>query len=281
MDTNVETITPTKAKEWLSFVKNNRTISQRAVDRYANAMKAGQWLTTHQGIAFDENGTLLDGQHRLMAVIEANTNVSMQVTRGLPVSYNNGVELFTMDCIDNGKTRSLANQLQITHGIAQCNNIAGACSAIAKFLGFEGSLTMPQALAILDIYKGHITYCVLTLSSLKPLRRVAYSGVFGFVRCANKAFIDGVVQKLVSGEGMSRNDPILTFRNWAINRIPTAACSEAKQILLVETAFNCLYNAIHNNQSMMVKRGKIGRDYFVKQQRSNVSAIRKALGMTE
>ena len=40
-------------------------------------------MTTHQGIAFDENGVLQDGQHRLCAIVSANKPVDMMVTSGL------------------------------------------------------------------------------------------------------------------------------------------------------------------------------------------------------
>jgi len=34
---------------------------------FAEAMRRGEWMVTHQGIAFDTQGVLVDGQHRLAA----------------------------------------------------------------------------------------------------------------------------------------------------------------------------------------------------------------------
>jgi hypothetical protein len=61
----------------------NRPVHQSQVNKYAADMKAGRWGRHHQGIAFDKNGVLMDGQHRLWAVIESASTVMMPVTYGL------------------------------------------------------------------------------------------------------------------------------------------------------------------------------------------------------
>lgn len=78
----VMTVTPKLAKEWLDRnVENNRTINHNRVKMYAEDMQAGNWKLTHQGIAFDADGRLIDGQHRLRAVIKAGVAVRMLVMR--------------------------------------------------------------------------------------------------------------------------------------------------------------------------------------------------------
>lgn len=72
-------VTPQLAAKWLEGNTHNRPLRQTSVDRYAADMKAGRWLLTHQGIAFDQNGVLLDGQHRLWAIVEANVTIKFRV----------------------------------------------------------------------------------------------------------------------------------------------------------------------------------------------------------
>src|SRR4051812_36080512 len=104
MKTKPESITPAIAAAILKNNIANRPVRQMAIDEYAQEMSAGRWALTHQGIAIDEKNTLLDGQHRLLAVMQSGVTVVMQVTRGVPVTASgNGV--FTMDVIDNGRTR--------------------------------------------------------------------------------------------------------------------------------------------------------------------------------
>ena len=83
MKTEIVTITPEMAQAYLAKNTNNRRIRPTAVDRYACDMRAGKWDLTHQGLAFNCDGTLLDGQHRLAAIVEAGVPVTMMVTTGV------------------------------------------------------------------------------------------------------------------------------------------------------------------------------------------------------
>jgi len=78
------TVSPEQAEEWLSKSAKNRKISQRSVGLYASAMKRGDWMLTNQGIAIDEFGYLIDGQHRLRAIVESQTPVELLVIRATP-----------------------------------------------------------------------------------------------------------------------------------------------------------------------------------------------------
>lgn len=79
------TITPKQAQEWLNKKGYNRNLSKSHVTYLANEIINGNWKLTHQGIAFDEQGRLIDGQHRLQAIINANIPIKMMVTTDEPV----------------------------------------------------------------------------------------------------------------------------------------------------------------------------------------------------
>jgi len=66
----VQAITPTKAAEYLEANTSNRPLSSATVKSFAEAMSRGDWMVTHQGIAFSAAGVLVDGQHRLAAIVE-------------------------------------------------------------------------------------------------------------------------------------------------------------------------------------------------------------------
>lgn len=104
-----EKITPEIAREYLMKVDptiKNRNVNKRYVDLYARDMQAGKWRLTHQGIAFDKDGYLRDGQHRLNAIIKANIPVTMMVSRGL--SENSYVGM------DTGLKRSASDVLALS-----------------------------------------------------------------------------------------------------------------------------------------------------------------------
>jgi len=109
MESKVITITPDMARGMLEKnMKRNRPKRQEVIKRYARIMKAGGWNLTHQGIAFDDKGELIDGQHRLEAIIMANVPIAMMVTYG--VQHADG-EAFT---IDMGSKRTTQNIMLIS-----------------------------------------------------------------------------------------------------------------------------------------------------------------------
>ncbi|MEU0697780.1 hypothetical protein ABZ349_27875 [Streptomyces niveus] len=99
-------VTPEIAEAFLSQASANRRLDLGQVRALAESILRGEWRLTHQGIAFDETGELLDGQHRLHAIIEANTPVEMLVFEGLPK------DVFSV--LDTGKRRSAADTLYST-----------------------------------------------------------------------------------------------------------------------------------------------------------------------
>ncbi|WP_051299356.1 hypothetical protein [Marinobacterium litorale] len=83
MNTVNMTVTPEQAREWLKKNTTNRKLSSERVRVYAADMRNGNWQKTHQGIAFYEDGSLADGQHRLSAIIESGVSTEFLVTFGI------------------------------------------------------------------------------------------------------------------------------------------------------------------------------------------------------
>src|SRR5690349_10765443 len=106
-------VTPQKAAKWLQSNTKNRDVSSAHVDRMAEDMTNEKWLLTHQGVAFNCDGTLLDGQHRLMAIVKSGTSQWMCVTNGLPVE--------SVSAIDDHRKRSVRDSLKIVHGVSAPN----------------------------------------------------------------------------------------------------------------------------------------------------------------
>jgi hypothetical protein len=77
-------VSPALARQWLMQNTNNRHMREDIAHRYAKDMAEGRWQVSHQGLAFYEDGTLADGQHRLFAVTVYNKPVTFLVTRNVP-----------------------------------------------------------------------------------------------------------------------------------------------------------------------------------------------------
>jgi hypothetical protein len=83
MKIEMQIITPEIAMQYLEKNDNIRDADLKRVSRYANSIKCGEWVTTHQGVAFNTLGQLVDGQHRLLAIVEANRAVELMVATGV------------------------------------------------------------------------------------------------------------------------------------------------------------------------------------------------------
>lgn len=102
----VMTITPAEARDWLDTKNSrNRPVSQTTVDRYVQEIKAGNWKLNGQPIIFGKSGQLLNGQHRLKAIVQANKSIETAVLFA--------VDDETFDTIDDGNNRSLADVFAI------------------------------------------------------------------------------------------------------------------------------------------------------------------------
>ena len=96
-------VTPSMAETWLEKNNNNRKLSSSVIKNYAEKMKKGHWNLTHQSIAFDKDGNLVDGQHRLSAVIISGIPVVMTVA-----FYPSKLDPFSI-ALDDGKKRNFSD----------------------------------------------------------------------------------------------------------------------------------------------------------------------------
>jgi hypothetical protein len=121
MRTEVIRITPQIAQGFLETNHNNRNISERLVKKYSQDMLNNQWTTTHQGIAFYEDGTLADGQHRLFGIVRSGCTVTMHVTYGLKREQAINIDANRpRSAIDGIKIGQLSDWIESRH-ITMCN----------------------------------------------------------------------------------------------------------------------------------------------------------------
>lgn len=108
-------VTPEMATYLLARNANNRMASQPTVEQYAACMWRGEWRLNGQNIIIADTGELNDGQHRLLAVIEADMPVMM--------SLQFGVSRDSRGTLDVGRKRTLGDHLAMA-GHASFNHLA-------------------------------------------------------------------------------------------------------------------------------------------------------------
>lgn len=102
----MERITPEIALDLLTASNENRTLRRSHVIRLSSDMTGGRWRTTGEPIIIDREGRLLDGQHRLNAIIEAEVTLDFMVVRG--------VEPDVQRAIDQGVARTASDQIRFS-----------------------------------------------------------------------------------------------------------------------------------------------------------------------
>lgn len=100
-----ETITPAMALTMLERNTENRALSPYKVSDWLREMRLGVWTTTSDGIGFDTDGNLINGQHRLHALVEYGYPLDFIVCRNL------SKEAFA--ATDTGKMRTAGDVLGI------------------------------------------------------------------------------------------------------------------------------------------------------------------------
>jgi len=232
----VEKIDPKTARRYLATMVPNRKVKEDTVAQYANDMINAKWLVSPQGIAFDEEGRLFEGQHRMLAVIRADMPVELLVLRGFPVKQ---ASQKTMDVVDSGVGRSLADRLKLMgcyHGnpnlaTAAARQIAGVvmginCRAARK-------LSLSAVVEILALWKRemHAVCSVLDRPQFRPFRNGQTVAAFTLAACADIMALDRDMGRLTTGANLDSDSPLLELRNLYFGSEPVDAREKTMLVL--------------------------------------------------
>ena len=144
-------VTPQLAQQWLECNVFNRPFKQDVVDMYVRQIKSGLWRRTHQGVAFDTRGTLIDGQHRLMAIVNTGITVPMLIFTDEP---KENFEFIDCGCnrsnLDTVRMSSRKETLRLAHTHTVIAMVAGRfCKTRGRYSNAElGELYRRYAVAV-------------------------------------------------------------------------------------------------------------------------------------
>jgi hypothetical protein len=152
-------VTPEQARAWLKNNVCNRPLRKAVVANYARQMKRGEWLPIAQGIAFDTKQQLLNGQHRLSAIVASGQTVRLLVTFSVPARIK-GSEVKPMDLMDTGLPRSISDQLKIQHGLSGGSILAAIVRSILYFALPQRTwkLSVAEVLMVYRLFEPGITF---------------------------------------------------------------------------------------------------------------------------
>ncbi len=233
-------ISPEEAQEILRTKnKVNRPLDKWQISRYAASIKAGEWRVNGQGIIFAPDGTLLDGQNRLAAIVEAKTAVSTYVTYNIPED--------TRPTMDSGKKRTAAHVLYFmgyknAQVMAPIVRLAYVYDILDRTMNLNGKARTVNT-DIIVRHAGYLTPDVVDSTTIAAGgRHHLKPSVIGFCHLLfarkNKALADEFMHQLKTGENLTEAHPVLTLFNKLILSYTRGNLSVREQIALYIKAWN-------------------------------------------
>ncbi len=158
-----ERITPEIATEMLkSNVKNNRSVSVSRLQMYTHDMLSGDWIDNTETIKFDRHGNLIDGQHRLRAIVASGCTEWMWVARGIADD--------AFKTIDVGMTRTPRQIFQMTEDPLKHNRSITAIVAFSfRACGGGIKCTQGQMDEFVDTNRELLEWCYSTIRGANSL----------------------------------------------------------------------------------------------------------------
>jgi len=265
--------TPTMAQKWLSESNpHNRKIYKNTVEAYARDMKRGMWSLNNQGIGFDEDGELIDGQHRLTAIVWSGMTVPMLVVKGLPKNYVDGHK--TQETVDRNKPRSIGDILTLSHGIENATLKSAVINVVAYLCTRKATKATPSIiLEIMNIYGGELD---AVMNKRKAVPGLIFAPVLGSFVFAAKVFKRETVEfekKYFSGEELRRGDPPLIFRNQMLNRRNSGNKNGFQRKHIMDFCLTSLKYYIEQQPLNRLLQSNVGYDFFANKQKRTINIV--------
>ncbi len=241
-------ISPDIAKTMLSSNKDNRKLSKATVNHYSREMTLGNWQLTPHGISFDIDGKLIDGQHRLTAIVVSGTSQMFMVFSNVPKS--------TFKVLDTGKKRNAGDMLSILNVKNSTNVSATINKYMALANGNSGPAIKVSNTIVLDVYnKNAATIDEIVSSSYvmyRKLKLLNLSEIASMImylhldKGHSMGIISSFFEQLITGKDVS-NSTIEILREKLINNAVSATkyTHKVKLNLIKRT-----WNAYVKNESL-------------------------------
>lgn len=261
-------ITPDVAREMLRGNTRNRPVRQSHVDFLASEMVNGRWVDTAETISRATDGTIVDGQHRLLAVIQSGVTLDLWVADDVPIQ--------AQDVVDMGAQRSIADQLHLSDGVANANVVVGACRSIVSICCFYQNykLSVAQARQVYSDFHSEIDCAIESCRGHRPAARAWVYGTLAFLLKASPRLVE-FVNRIGDGAGIAPPEPAYEVREW-LSKDSVNLRTNYKRYA-VECMANAAFAELAETGVRKLRSGRNGIEFFVQKNRRYVESIRKAM----
>lgn len=230
-------VTPAQADEWLKRNTSNRRLREVTVKLYMQDMQSGAWKLNGEAIKVADDGTLLDGQHRLEAVRRSGKTVPMMVITGLPRD--------TQETMDIGRKRNAQDAFTLRGEVN-----ATALSAITRRVvlwdrgdrSFREVVSFAEMSAKLEEYPSLRRSAEIAVRTNQSFRFLPISAVGTAHHLTSRVAPDEVpwfFASLASGADLETGDPVLVLRTRAMtDRASGTKVSDVRALAYIVRAWN-------------------------------------------
>lgn len=192
----------------------NRPPWKSTTTQYSLDMAAGRWLLTHQGIAFATDGKLLDGQQRMLAVVDSGATVPMRVTVGIDAA--------TFAVMDTGRPRGAADAVAMA-GYDHHKTLAAAARLLFMYDADrihdrKTRVTNQQVLNTLDanprMAEAIPAGLRMARTALVPARVGITFAYLVLVRTARLDMADAFIDAVCTGTNQPAGSPVLAVHRY-------------------------------------------------------------------
>jgi hypothetical protein len=260
VDIRIETITPQLAQAYLEKNKN-REIKPGAVSKYARLMKDGSWTLNGEAIKFNGDGSLLDGQNRLLACIEAGVAFQSVVVRGLPTA--------TQETMDQGVVRRAIDHV-VLQGHENPYSLTRAAELIWRYrnggLDSTATASIPETLQMIreePSLRSSVEFAH-TVKTNKYFPRFYIAALhFVFSEKAGTDAANTFFQRFADGVGLEKTDPIWHLRERTlVERANTKKALRQKELFAITIiAFNAWRRGTPMKLLKWATRGKTAQSF--------------------
>ena len=211
----IVTVTPEMAVQILERNELNRPLNDQHVHRIARQITEGKWKFNGDTIKISSNHSVVDGQHRLWAIIEAKQAVDTIIVTGIERDA-----FATIDTLR--KPRSGSDVIALAGTLKYRNMIAAALGWLIRYQrGVLQTYNQPQNKVensdIEAAFKEH-PGIVRAVERCMPLRGLANPGIVAFAYYValdrNGLLAEKLVDTLIDPAGVSINDPLFRLRSY-------------------------------------------------------------------
>ena len=160
--------TPRLAEILLGLNTRNRKVAPSVVEKYVTEILNDEWYATAQGVGIDDRGVLLDGQHRLAAIVESGCTVPILIVTGLPPKGQ--------EKVDRQRKRTLYDAFSIA-GYTDNRKAVQVATFLARRHGTRVSPSDSEVKETLHVHKNAIDR--VTSMMPKNVRGLSAAGTLG------------------------------------------------------------------------------------------------------